>query len=242
MSTAPAHTTILFIRAPFRPFAQSVIRVSGKDGGELQSGHSGNRTVEESAKSAEITRLLKAWGRGDGSALDRLTPLVYEHLHRMARGYMRHERPGHTLQATALVNEAFVRLVDARDLDWTDRTHFFAVCARVMRRILVDAARSRAAIKRGGQADRADHSTAINLDDLPTPGTELSAQVCALDEALDALARIDPRRAQVIELRFFGGLTVDETARVLQVSPQTVMRDWKLARAWLARELSAPSA
>ncbi len=189
-------------------------------------------------ESAEITRLLKAWGRGDSTALDQLTPLVYERLHRMARSYMRTERPGHTLQPTALVNEAFLRLVDARDLDWTDRTHFFAVCARVMRRILVDAARTRAAIKRGGQADRVEHFTAINLDDLPTPGAEMSAQVCALDDALNALAQIDPRRARVIELRFFGGLTVEETAQVLQVSPQTVMRDWRLARAWLARELS----
>ena len=192
-------------------------------------------------ESAEITGLLKAWGRGDSAALDRLTPLVYEQLHRMARRYMQHERPGHTLQATALVNETFLRLVDTRDLDWTDRAHFFAVCARVMRRILVDAARSRAAVKRGGHADRAEHSTAINLDDLPTRGTEMSAQVCALDEALDTLARIDPRRAQVIELRFFGGLTVEETGQVLHVSPQTVMRDWRLARAWLARELSPSS-
>ena len=189
-----------------------------------------------SGTSAEITRLLKAWGRGDSAALDRLTPLVYEQLRRIARSYMRNERPGHTLQATALVNEAFLRLVDARDLNWTDRSHFFALCARVMRRILVDAARSRAATKRGGQVDRVEHSTAINLDDLPSPRA-LSTQVCALDEALNALERIDPRRAQVIELRFFGGLTVEETGQVLQVSPQTVMRDWKLARAWLAREL-----
>jgi RNA polymerase sigma factor (TIGR02999 family) len=189
-------------------------------------------------KSADITRLLKAWGRGDSAALDRLTPLVYEQLHRMARRYMANERPGHTLQATALVNEAFLRLVDTRDLDWTDRAHFYAVCARVMRRILVDAARSRASIKRGGHADRAEHTTAISLDDLPTPGTEIRAQVCALDEALNTLAQIDPRRAQVVELRFFGGLTVEETGQVLQVSPQTVMRDWRLARARLARELS----
>ena len=192
-------------------------------------------------ESAEITRLLKAWGRGDSAALDRLTPLVYEQLHRMARRYMRSERPGHTLQATALLNEAFLRLVDTRDLDWNDRSHFFAVCARVMRRILVDAARSRAAIKRGGQADRAEHSTAINLDQLPDPASETSAQVCALDEALNRLAQIDPRQAQVIELRFFGGLTVEETARALEISPQTVMREWKLARAWLARELSQSS-
>ena len=190
---------------------------------------------------AEITDLLKAWGRGDSAALNRLTPLVYERLYRIARGYMRNERPGHTLQPTALVNEAFLRLVDARDLDWGDRAHFFAVCAQVMRRILVDAARSRAAAKRGGQVNRPEHSTAIDLDELPMPGTELSAQVCALDEALNALARIDPRRAQVIELRFFGGLTVEETGQVLQLSAQTVMRDWRLARAWLARELSQPS-
>jgi RNA polymerase sigma factor (TIGR02999 family) len=192
-------------------------------------------------EAAEITGLLKAWRRGDSAALDRLTPLVYEQLHRMARRYMRTERAGHTLQATALVNEAFLRLVDAQDLDWTDRAHFFAVCARVMRRILVDAARSRAAIKRGGQANRAEHSSAIKLDELPMPGTEISAQVCALDEALDVLAQLDPRRARVIELRFFGGLTVEEAGHVLQVSPQTVMRDWRLARAWLARELSQSS-
>ena len=192
-------------------------------------------------ESAEITRLLKAWGRGDSAALDRLTPLVYERLRRMARGYMRNERPGHTLQATALVNEAFLRLVETRNLDWTDRAHFFAMCARVMRRILVDAARSRAATKRGGQVDRAEHSTAINLDRLPDPASEISAQVCALDEALKMLAQIGPRQAQVIELRFFGGLTVEETAHVLQVSPQTVMREWRLARAWLARELSQSS-
>jgi len=192
-------------------------------------------------ESAEITRLLKAWGSGDSAALDRLTPLVYERLRRMARGYMRNERPGHTLQATALVNEAFLRLVETRNLDWTDRAHFFAMCARVMRRILVDAARSRAATKRGGQVDRAEHSTAINLDRLPDPASEISAQVCALDEALNMLAQIGPRQAQVIELRFFGGLTVEETAHVLQVSPQTVMREWRLARAWLARELSQSS-
>lgn len=190
------------------------------------------------AESAEITHLLKAWGRGDEAALDRLTPLVYERLHRMARACMRRERAGHTLQATALVNEAFLRLVDSPDLDWSDRAHFFAVTARLMRRILVDAARSRAAVKRGGGAERADHSAAINLDDLPAAGVEMSAQVCALDDALNGLAGLDPRRARVVELRFFGGLSVEETGAILQVSPQTVMRDWRLARAWLARELS----
>jgi len=189
-------------------------------------------------ESAEITRLLKAWGQGDSGALDRLTPLVYEELRRMAGGYMRKERPGHTLQPTALVNEAFLRLVDVRDLDWNDRAHFFAVCARTMRRILVDAARSRAALKRGGHAERVDHTTAIDFDQLAAAGSDTSAQVCALDDALTALAQIDPRRAKVIELRFFGGLSVEEAGQVLQISPQSVMRDWKLARAWLARELT----
>jgi RNA polymerase sigma factor (TIGR02999 family) len=194
--------------------------------------------LASAGESAEITGLLKAWGRGDSAALERLTPLVYERLRHMARRYMRNERPGHTLQATALVNEAFLRLVETRDVNWTDRTHFFAICARVMRRILVDGARARVAIKRGGQADCVEHTTAFNLDDLPSPGTQMSAQVCALDDALNELAVIDPRRAQVIELRFFGGLTVEETGQVLQISPQSVMRDWRLARAWLARELS----
>jgi RNA polymerase sigma factor (TIGR02999 family) len=197
--------------------------------------------VSSQGESAEITWLLKAWGRGDSDALDRLTPLVYQQLHRMARAYMRRERPGHTLQATALVNEAFVRLVDSRDLDWTDRAHFFAVCARVMRRILVDAARSRAAVKRGGHVDRAEHSTAIDFDRLAGGRTDMSAQIVALDDALTTLARLDPRRARVIELRFFGGLTVEETGQVLEISPQTVMRDWRLARAWLTRELSPSS-
>ena len=188
--------------------------------------------------SAEITKLLKAWRRGDSGALDRLTPLVYEQLRRLARGYVRKEHPGHTLQATAIVNEAYLRLIDAREVDWHDRTHFFAVCARIMRRILVDAARERAALKRGGEVGRVEHSTAVKLDLLPAPGSDPRSQLCALDDALNALARMDPRRAQVIELRFFGGLTVEETGEVLKISPQSVMRDWKLARAWLARELS----
>jgi RNA polymerase sigma factor (TIGR02999 family) len=188
--------------------------------------------------SAEITKLLKAWRRGDSGALDRLTPLVYEQLRRLARGYVRKEHPGHVLQATAVVNETYLRLIDAREVDWHDRTHFFAVCARIMRRILVDAARERAAVKRGGQVGRAEHSTAVNLDLLPASGSDPRSQLCALDDALNALARMDPRRAQVIELRFFGGLTVEETGEVLKISPQSVMRDWKFARAWLARELS----
>ena len=187
--------------------------------------------------SAEITVLLKAWGRGDHTALERLTPLVYEELRRLARRYMRQERGGHTLQGTALVNEAYLRLVDVTGVDWQDRAHFFAVSAQIMRRILVDAARARAADKRGGGAARVDHSTAVDLDQLPAFGSDRASELCALDDALNALARMDPRRAQVIELRFFGGLTVDETAGVLQISSQSVLQDWKLARAWLTREL-----
>jgi RNA polymerase sigma factor (TIGR02999 family) len=188
--------------------------------------------------SAEITRLLKAWGRGDTAALDRLTPLVYEELRRLAHGYMRKERRSHSLQATALVNEAFIRLVDARAIDWQDRSHFFAVSAKMMRRVLVDAARAKASVKRGGRAERVDHSTAVNLNQFPAASADISAQLCALDDALNTLAAMDARRAQVVELRYFGGLSVEETGHVLNVSPQSVMRDWKLARAWLARELS----
>ena len=188
--------------------------------------------------SAEITRLLKAWGRGDKAALDRLAPLVYEELRRLARTYMRKERRTHSLQATALVNEAFIRLVDARAIDWQDRAHFFAVSAKMMRRVLVDAARAKASAKRGGRVERVDHSTAVNLDQFPATPADVSAQLCALDDALNTLAAMDARRAQVVELRYFGGLSVEETGHVLSVSAQSVMRDWKLARAWLARELS----
>ena len=191
-----------------------------------------------STTAADVTRWLKAWGRGEASALDRLTPLVYEELRRLARIHMRREHPGHTLQATALVNEAFLRLVDAKDVDWQDRIHFFAVSARIMRRILVDAARARASLKRGGGAERVAHSTAVDLDQLPAVACDLGAQLCALDDALDALAHMDPRRAQVVDLRYFGGLTIEETAQVLGISSQSVMRDWRLARAWLARELA----
>lgn len=187
--------------------------------------------------SAEITTLLKAWGRGDQSALDRLTPLVYDELKRLARRYARQERAGHTLQGTALVNEAYLRLVDVAGVDWQDRTHFFAVAARIMRRILIDAARARAAHKRGGGAEAEAHSAAIDFDQFAAAASERARELVALDDALSALGEVDPRRASVIELRFFGGLSVEETAAVLDVSPQTVMRDWKLARAWLTAEL-----
>ena len=186
--------------------------------------------------SQEISILLKAWGNGDHAALDRLTPLVYAELHRMAGRHMRKEREN-TLQTTALVHEAYLRLVDAKGLACKDRTHFFALSAQVMRRILVDAARARIAAKRGGEAPPLDHSEAINLDEIAGNASQKSAEVLALDQALDDLARVDARKARVIELRFFGGLSVEETAEVLQISPQSVMRDWKLARAWLVREL-----
>ena len=188
-------------------------------------------------KSAEITTLLKAWSEGDTSALDRLTPLLYDELRRLARGYMRHERPGHTLQTTALINEAYLRLVDVKGVDWEGRAHFLAVAARIMRRILVDAARARASAKRGGEMERVDHSTAVDFDQLSAPQSNRADDLVALDDALSRLTQLDPRQGQVIELRFFGGLTVEETAGVLNISPQSVMRDWKLARAWLAREL-----
>jgi RNA polymerase sigma factor (TIGR02999 family) len=188
-------------------------------------------------KSAEITSLLRAWSQGDATALDRLTPLLYDELRRLAHHYMRHERAGHTLQTTALVNEAYLRLVEVKNVAWQDRVHFLAIAARVMRRILVDAARTRASVKRGGRLERVDHSNPIDFDQLPAADTDRAAELCALDDALNGLSQMDARRAQVVELRFFGGLTVEETAEVLKVSPQTVMRDWNLARAWLAREL-----
>src|SRR5688572_26622571 len=189
--------------------------------------------------SEDITGLLGAWAGGDSAAADRLTPLVYDELRRLARSYLRKERQGQTLQTTALVNEAFVRLVDARPIHWQDRAHFFAMSARLMRRVLVDAARARKSWKRGGRAARVDHSTALNLDRFPASPEDVRGQLSALDDALTALARMDPRRAQVVELRYFGGLTVEDAAGVLNISTQSVMRDWRLARAWLARELRA---
>ena len=182
--------------------------------------------------STSVTVLLRAWGEGDEQALERLAPLVYQELHRIARGYMARERPDHTLQTTALVNEAYVRLVDARQVTWHDRAHFFAVCARAMRRILVDHARSRAYQKRGGGNVR------IQFDEAYGIGWSPDVNILELDEALNRLSLLDPRKGRVIEMRFFGGLSVEETAEALRISPETVMRDWKLARAWLYRELS----
>lgn len=188
------------------------------------------------ADARDITALLKAWGQGDRAALDELTPLVYGQLRKLAAQYLRKERQGHSLQTTALVHEAYLRLVRSDDAGWNDRVHFFAVCANVMRRILVDHARKRASVKRGGPAV-AFGGADVDLDQLPAHESERAIELMALDEALTALGALDPRRARVIELRFFGGLSVEETATVLHVSPQTVMRDWKLARAWLTREL-----
>jgi len=164
-------------------------------------------------------------------------PLLYDELKRLARRFMQQERAGHTLQATALVNEAYLRLVDLTAIEWQDRAHFMAIAAQAMRRVLIDAARARAADKRGGGMIRVERATDIDLDGMALPGTTRALELCALDDALGALTRMDPRRARVIELRFFGGLTVEETADVLKISPQSVMRDWKLARAWLTREL-----
>lgn len=182
-----------------------------------------------------ITALLKAWSGGDPAAQERLIPLVYKELHRLAQRYRHKSGAGETLQTTALVNEAYLRLVDIRNVDWRDRVHFFAVSAQVMRRILVDSARARDAIKRGGQATPL---VLVDLDELPAPDSERSAELIALDEALTSLAEIDPRRAHVVELRVFAGLTIEEAAELLGLSPQSVRRDWKLAKAWLLRQLS----
>jgi RNA polymerase sigma-70 factor (ECF subfamily) len=178
----------------------------------------------------EVSGLLRAWGDGDRGALDRLTPIVYDELRRLASHYMRGERPGHSLQTTALVNEAYIRLVDYSAMRWQDRAHFFAVSAQLMRRILVDHAR-RHNLKRGGGVQH------VAFEDTAEVGSDRAADLLALDDALDALARVDPRKVQVVEMRYFGGLSVEETADVLKVSPITVMRDWSTAKAWLYREL-----
>jgi RNA polymerase sigma factor (TIGR02999 family) len=180
----------------------------------------------------DVTALLKAWEGGDRAALDRLIPLVYEQLYRIARRHMRGERHATTLQPTALVNEAYLRLIDVRQVHWQDRAHFFGVSAEMMRRILVEAARSRGRQKRGGSAVR------VSLDESIDRGIARADELVALDDALNTLAGFDPRKARVVELRFFGGLSVEETAEVLRISPQSVMRDWKLARAWLTGQLS----
>jgi RNA polymerase sigma factor (TIGR02999 family) len=181
---------------------------------------------------SDVTALLQAWGQGDEAALQKLVPLVYDQLHAAARRYMAAERPGHILQATALIHETYLRLVSVRRIKWQNRAHFLAICARLMRRILVDFARARGYQKRGGDAIDVDFDEALVVSS--DPGVNL----VALDDALRGLAEVDERKSQVVELRFFGGLSVKETAEVLKVSVDTVMRDGKLAKSWLLRELN----
>ena len=192
--------------------------------GELSEG--------QSVSPQEVTRLLQAWKAGDEGALERLMPLVYDELHRLARRHMAAEQTGHPLQTTALVHEVYLRLVDANTIDWQNRAHFYAICSRLMRRILIDFARSRNYQKRG------PNFAHIQLEEAATISATVGSELLAVDEALKQLATIDTRKGEVVEMRFFGGLTVEEIAAALSVSPETVMRDWKLAKAWLLRELS----
>lgn len=184
------------------------------------------------SSSPKVTNLLKAWGQGKDAALDELLPLVQKELHRLARRYMFGERPGHTLQATALVNEAYLRLVNSRQVNWQNRAHFFAISAQLMRRILVDSARARGGPQRGGGIPK------VTLDEAAVGPQGKAQDLVALDDALGALSEIDARKSRVVELRYFGGLSVEETAEVLKVHPNTVLRDWKLAKMWLKREMS----
>jgi RNA polymerase sigma-70 factor (ECF subfamily) len=187
--------------------------------------------MPEDPQLSETTQLLRAWAGGDREALERLTPLVYTELRRLAGYFMQDERPGRSVQATALVHEAYLKLIDIKNVNWQHRAHFMAVSAQIMRRILLDRARRRTAAKRGGAAAKVDFAKVLNL------GTGRARDLIALDDALNALEQIDSRKAKVIELRFFGGLSVEESAEVLKVSQDTVMRDWRLARAWLLAEL-----
>ena len=181
----------------------------------------------------EITKLLQDWSSGDQTALEQLMPMVYDELHRLAHQHMRRENPGHVLQTSALINEAYLRLVDEPPIPWENRSHFFGIAARVMRRILVDEARKQNAAKRGGGAIQVSLAEATNVSQ------EQAASVIALDDALKSLETIDARQSEIVELRFFGGLSIEETAEVLKVSPGTVMRDWTFARAWLRNEMRA---
>jgi len=187
--------------------------------------------MTQPATTDQITQLLADWSDGDKSALDRLTPLIYEELRRLAHHYMRRERPGHTLQTTALVNEAYVRLINRKNIDWQNRDHFFAIAAQLMRTILVDHARRHGYSKRGGGARR------ISLNEAAVVSQDRTAEVVELDEALTRLAVFDPQQSRIVELRFFGGLTIKQTADVLGLSPATIKREWSTARAWLFREL-----
>jgi RNA polymerase sigma factor (TIGR02999 family) len=182
--------------------------------------------------SQEVSQLLRAWSDGDRTALDKLVPLIYDELRRMARRYMDRQQAGHTLQTTALIHEAYLKLIDRKEAHWRNRAHFFGVAAKAMRSILVDYARASHAAKRGGEA------VLVSLDEAAVASDERAAELLALDDALAGLAAIDRRKCQVVELRYFGGLSVEETADVLRVSVETVARDWRLARTWLLRELS----
>jgi RNA polymerase sigma-70 factor, ECF subfamily len=191
------------------------------------------RAAQPGEPEADISELLRAWSNGEQNALEKLTPIVYDELHSLARRYMRRERPGHSLQTSALVNEAYLRLMDYKRMRWQDRAHFFAVSSQVMRRILVEYAR-RHNLKRGGGVQR------VPLEEAAVIGSE-DTDLVELDRAMNALARIDPRKVQVVEMRFFGGLSVEETAEVLKISTVTVKRDWRTAKAWLYRELTGGS-
>ena len=186
-----------------------------------------------SDQAADVTKLLLAWNQGDRSALDRLMPVVYDELRRLARRHMRSENPGHTLQATALVNDAYLRLVDQTRVNWQNRTQFFAVAAQVMRRILVDHARARHRLKRGGDALRVEWNEE-NVANQPS-----RMDIIALDDVLNRLANVDPQKCEIIELRFFGGLSIEETAKALNISPATVKREWAFARSWLYKEMNS---
>jgi RNA polymerase sigma factor (TIGR02999 family) len=196
-----------------------------------EGGPNDEQGEEREANNRDVTQLLRAWSEGDQLALEKLTPLVYQELHRRAHRQMAQERSGQILQTTAIVNEIYIQLIDLRGVSWRDRAHFFALSSRLIRRVLIDAARSRASLKRGAKSPH------VAFDENLLVSTEPPADVVALDEALTALAAIDQRKSQVVELRFFGGLGIEEAAEVLKVSPETVKRDWKLAKAWLRREL-----
>ncbi len=187
---------------------------------------------EKHSRTQAITQLLQAWGQGEDAALERMIPLVYKELRKIAHRRMAAERKGHTLQTTALVNEAYLKLIDFRRVNWQDRVHFFAISAQVMRHILVDFARSRGYQKRGGGAHQ------VTLDENRMAPIAPNQDLVALDDALQALAEVDPRKSKVVELRFFGGLSVEETAEALHVTPRTVLRDWRLAKFWLHREMA----
>ena len=202
-------------------------------GARIAAGIGGSRLSDMASTPGEVTRLLAAWSAGDEAAFHQLAPLVEEELHRLAKRHFRRERQGHTLQTTALVNEAYLRLVDQRQAHWRNRAHFFAIAARIMRRILIDHARTRAASKRGGGV------LTVSLDDSLVLEEGRASELVALDAALDALAAVDERKSRIVELRYFGGLSLEETAAVLDVHPDTVGREWRRARAFLRRELEA---